>query len=667
MRGRDWQNPRGVAAQNCKATKQCGGLSMVHLQSLLVPKPPPFALLYRPHHSTHSIEIFTGDAVAPQSIADISIDPSTAWQGSPRQDVLALVPYQQIAERGFSCHVDGTPLLALVVHDHATMGLQAALAELPQTAISASHVRFDLNDEQYARTVQRVIDNEIGAGEGSNFVIKRSLLATVDNYSPLSACALFRLLLRHETGAYWTFVIHTGELTLVGASPERHICLNRDVVVMNPISGTYLYPAEGPNLDGLLRFLSDRKETDELFMVLDEELKMMATICDRGGRVAGPYLKEMAHLAHTEYFIEGETGLDAREVLRRSLLAPTVTGSPLESACRAIQRHEPDGRGYYSGVLALIGRDAGGQQTIDSAIAIRTAHINAQGALRLSVGSTIVRHSDPAREAVETRAKAAALASLLTGKPGPVAAARPPAATAARLSHDTRVLELLSDRNAVLAPFWLRSVDPCAHLDPHLAGYQVLVVDAEDTFTQMLAHQLRALGVQVRVTRFDEQVEPDGFDLVVVGPGPGDPRRTGDRKIAILRDLLRGRLERARPLLAVCLGHQVLAGMLGFRLARRKVPNQGTQKVIDLFGRTVRVGFYNTFSAFDNTAASRQGAGHEEVEVCADPGTREIHALRGATFRSFQFHPESALSIDGFSILHTTLAALLPERIGDRQ
>ena len=84
---------------------------------------------------------------------------------------------------------------------------------------------------------------------------------------------------------------------------------------MNPISGTYRYPPAGPDLPGVMEFLADRKETDELYMVVDEELKMMARICAEGGRVVGPYLKEMARLAHTEYFIEGHTDRDAREIL----------------------------------------------------------------------------------------------------------------------------------------------------------------------------------------------------------------------------------------------------------------------------------------------------------------------------------------------------------------
>ena len=63
-------------------------------------------------------------------------------------------------------------------------------------------------------------------------------------------------------------------------------------------------------------------------MVVDEELKMMCTVGDLGGVVVGPRLKEMAHLAHTEYELRGRTSLDVREVLRETMFAATVTGSP---------------------------------------------------------------------------------------------------------------------------------------------------------------------------------------------------------------------------------------------------------------------------------------------------------------------------------------------------
>ncbi len=63
---------------------------------------------------------------------------------------------------------------------------------------------------------------------------------------------------------------------------------------------------------------------------------MMARVCADGGRVVGPYLKEMTDLAHTEYLIEGRTQLALATSSARPCSRPTVTGSPLESACRVI-------------------------------------------------------------------------------------------------------------------------------------------------------------------------------------------------------------------------------------------------------------------------------------------------------------------------------------------
>ena len=67
--------------------------------------------------------------------------------------------------------------------------------------------------------------------------------------------------------------------------------------------------------------------------------------------------------------------------------------------------------------------------------------------------------------------------------------------------------------------------------------------------------------------------------------------------MAALRELLGGLLATGRPTLAVCLGHQVLAGQLGLPLHRRDAPYQGLQREVTLFGTTRRVGFYSTFTA----------------------------------------------------------------------
>ncbi|MFJ3927282.1 anthranilate synthase family protein [Streptomyces sp. NPDC090022] len=602
-----------------------------------------FALLHRPERDPGTVTVLTGGVTSPASLAAVPLD---------TEQVLVVVPYRQLSERGFHAPDDGAPLLALAVDaqdDLALADLPGRIADVPVTLTGG---RFDVGDEEYADTVRRIVRDEIGSGAGSNFVIKRSYLARIDYYGPRTALALFRRLLEREQGAYWTFVIHTGGRTFVGATPERHVSLHGGTAVMNPISGTYRYPAQGPTLDGVTRFLADRKEADELYMVVDEELKMMARICESGGRVTGPYLKEMARLAHTEYFIEGTTRRDVREILYETMFAPTVTGSPLESAARVIARHEPGGRGYYGGVAALIGREPDGSRSLDSAILIRTADIDAAGDMRIGVGATLVRHSDPASEVAETRAKAAGLLGVLEPA-APVRFAQHPAVRAA-----------LASRNTGIASFWLSGdgARPDARV-PGLTGLSALVVDAEDTFTAMIGQQLAALGLEVTVRRFDEPYALDAYDVVVLGPGPGDPRDAGDPRIVHLHRAAARLLAERRPFVAVCLSHQVLSTRLGLDLVRRPVPNQGVQREIDFFGSYERVGFYNTYAA-QSLDDKVDGGELGMIEVSRDPRTCEVHALRGPHFASMQFHAESVLTVDGPRILGETLLGVLGVRVG---
>ncbi|MFB6755240.1 anthranilate synthase family protein [Streptomyces sp. NPDC056353] len=615
---------------------------MTPLDSLLT-DPRPFALLRRraPGHDHDLVELLLGPVTEHDELADLP------------DEGLALVPFRQIRERGFDVRDDGTPLLMLTPEERYGIPLAEALAQLPAHEVRVEGGGFDVGDEEYARTVGRVLDEEIGRGEGANFVIRRTYEGRIPGFGRADALALFRRLLEGERGAYWTFVVHTGDRTLVGASPEVHVRMSGGTVVMNPISGTYRYPAEGPTPEHLLDFLADGKEIEELSMVVDEELKMMCTVGDMGGVVVGPRLKEMAHLAHTEYELRGKSSLDAREVLRETMFAATVTGSPVQNACRVIERHETGGRGYYAGALALLGRDPGdgpgrsaGPQTLDSPILIRTADIDAEGRLRVPVGATLVRGSDPAGEVAETHAKAAGVLAALGVRP-----ARPRAeAERPRLADDPRVRAALDGRRASLAPFWLRMQEPSAALTGH-----ALVVDAEDTFTAMLAHVLRSSGLTVSVRRYDEPglreaVLGHGGGPVVLGPGPGDPSDRADRKMRFLRSLTAEVLGTHRHgVLGVCLGHELIAAELGLGIVRKEVPYQGAQTEIDLFGRRETVGFYNSFTARCDDGAALELAAHG-IEVSRSAGG-EVHALRGDGFAGVQFHPESVLTLNGTAIV----------------
>ncbi|MBW1601481.1 chorismate-binding protein [Streptomyces sp. JJ66] len=637
------------------------------LDRVLAPQPPAFALLHRPEATgPNTLDVLVGDISTAATLGDIPVSECPSGPDSAHHDVLALIPYRQIAERGFACVDDGEPLLAMTVTGQGQLPVAEVLEHLPNEPTLVTGEHFDVTDEDYADLVRAVIADEIGEGKGANFVIKRSFVADITDYSHHKALSFFHRLLRGESGAYWTFIVHTGDRTFVGATPERHVSLTGGTAVMNPISGTYRYPATGPTLTGVLDFLADRKEADELYMVVDEELKMMARICASGGRVVGPHLKEMARLAHTEYFIEGHSTLDPRLILREAMFAPTVTGSPVESACRVISRYESHGRGYYSGVLALIGRDTNGEPALDSSIAIRTADIDARGRVRVGVGATLVRHSNPASEVAETRAKAAGLLAALRTDSGP-AGQRPALGADSPIGQPTYfarhpdVRAVLERRNTTLAGFWLAKDATRLHPVPALSGRTALVVDAEDTFTWMLRHQLRSLGLLVTVCRFDEPYAFDGHDLVLMGPGPGDPREAGNPKIAHLHRAVETLLRERRPFLAVCLSHQVLSTQLGFPLRRRDVPNQGVQRQIDFFGSRERVGFYNTFAARSaEEEVLCDGVG--PIRVSRDVVTGEVHALRGPHFASTQFHAESLLTEHGVRIVGALLAEVVDKQ-----
>ncbi|GLW13556.1 phenazine-specific anthranilate synthase component I [Streptomyces sp. NBRC 13847] len=645
-----------------------GAAALVH--RLLDPACPPFALLRRrsPGRDGSTVEVLIGEVTEVERLADIPLGEEAP--DAPVTDALALIPFRQIRERGFDVHDDGTPLAVLRPRESREVPLDELLAELPAHDVRVRDGAFDVDDDAYAEIVGRVVRDEIGTGEGANFVIRRTFQGEIADFSAADALALFRRLLAGERGAYWTYVVHRpGVHTLVGASPEVHVRMSGGTVVMNPISGTYRYPAGGPTAESLLAFLGDRKEVEELSMVVDEELKMMCTVGDKGGVVVGPRLKEMAHLAHTEYELRGRSTLDVREVLKETMFAATVTGSPVQNACRVIARHEPvdgegRGRGYYAGALALLGRapgdgpDGGCARTLDSPILIRTADISAGGRLRVPVGATLVRASDPYGEVAETHAKAAGVLSALGVAPAPARPAdgkQPP-----RLADDPRVRAALDARRADLAPFWLRmqTTAPIAELSG-----EALVIDAEDTFTAMLAHLLRTSGLGVTVRRFDEPGLREAARAhrgpVVLGPGPGDPSDAADPKMRLLRSLTAELVAQHRHgLLGVCLGHELLASELGLEVVRKEVPFQGAQERIDFFGRPETVGFYNTFTARCDDTTEAELAMHR-VELSRDARTGEVHALRGPGFAGVQFHPESVLTLDGAAITAQLLAAVL--------
>ncbi|UDY23688.1 anthranilate synthase family protein [Nocardioides sp. Kera G14] len=605
-----------------------------------------------------------------ESIMDIPLETGVPADGHVA-DRLVAVPFRQVTERGFEAHDDGTPLVVVDIETEFELSVADVLEALPDTDFEfADRGGFTIDDASYEKIVEQIIDDEIGQGEGANLVIGRHFRAVIADWDAAKALTVFRRLLERERGAYWTFCFFTGDRYLIGATPERHVSMYGGDVRMNPISGTFRLPSGGDATTAeeaaaalkpqLLEFLKDEKEIYELYMVVDEELKMMCEICNEGGQVLGPFLKPMSRLIHTEYLLAGRSSKDPREVLRDTMYAATVTGSPVENACRLIKEYEPEGRGYYAAALAIFGRDTSGAPVLDSPITLRTADVSIDGHLKVSAGATLVRDSDPAYEVAETHAKAAGI----LGAFGLVAPAAPASQLGvAEVVADEDVLLELNRRNRRLSQFWLTDQageDP----DPRLAGKHVVILDGEDDFVKMIRHILGVFGMTSAVVRHEDYAPErfDGADLVIVGPGPGDPRDDADPKMGQLRAAVAYLMEQERPFLSVCLGHQALCHTLGLSLGVKDIVFQGTQSAVPFTDhgrtRTERVGFYNTFVG--RVTVGPEGATLPEgVTVDADPETGDIHAIHGRHFQGIQFHAESILTERGFDLLHDLVSTLL--------
>ncbi|EDY56042.1 MULTISPECIES: chorismate-binding protein [Streptomyces] len=556
--------------------------------------------------------------------------------------VISMVPYAQLRERGFELHDGGEPIISLVASECREVDLDEVLAG-SEREFGMSGVKFEMTDEEYAEKVRRIISDEICRGEGSNFLISRRGEAMIEGFSPDVALTVFRRLVHNEPDAYLTFCFFDGERYFIGASPERHISFVKNTVTMNPICGT-LPKASLTKRADLIEFLTDPKEINELFQVVDEELKMMARICSAGGVVEGPFLKEMSSLIHTEYLLVGQSDMDKIDAFRESMFAATMIGSPLENAARIIRRYEDTSRRYYSSAIVVNGVDDDGDEYLDSAITIRTMEVTPDGRALLQSGGSIVRDSSPEKETREVQAKVAGLLHAISS----------PRRAEKVLDGfvDQQVEQVLRSRNKHLSRFWIADQADKRLPAPEVMGKSVLLVDNEDEFSHMLAHALVRLGLDVTVRDYDD---PDlaaiSTDLVLIGPGPGDPTDADDPKMRRVRELVATLVEDRRKFLAVCLGHQMVCQHLGMQVVPVDPPLQGVQESIDLFGTQETVGFYNTYFAL------RPEIAPPGVRIAAEPDGRVL-ALRAENFCTFQFHVESVLTSNCLAILRETLAYL---------
>lgn len=181
---------------------------------------------------------------------------------------------------------------------------------------------------------------------------------------------------------------------------------------------------------------------------------------------------------------------------------------------------------------------------------------------------------------------------------------------------------------------------------------RTLLVDNHDSFTVNLFHQLAEVnGREPDVVRNDDpRWRPswlDGFDNVVLSPGPGTPHRAAD--VGICADLAR---TAARPVLGVCLGHQTIAAVHGARVGHAPEPCHGRCSPVEHDGTGLFAGLPAPLDVvrYHSLAVTALPASLAATAWTPD-GVLMALAHRTLPLWGVQFHPESVGAAHGSGLL----------------
>ena len=211
----------------------------------------------------------------------------------------------------------------------------------------------------------------------------------------------------------YMFLLEGEDFSVVGASPEVHVRLTGQDVLIRPIAGTRPRgKSEKEDRELELDLLDDEKEKAEHLMLVDLARNDIGRVCQIGSVKAAEYMtiERYSHVMHIVSQVVGKLkpDLNSFDLLRATFPAGTVSGAPKVRAMQIIADFEKIQRNVYAGALGYFGYEG----NHDSCIAIRTAMI-VKNTLHLQAGAGIVSDSIPENEFQETLNKAQGMLKAL--------------------------------------------------------------------------------------------------------------------------------------------------------------------------------------------------------------------------------------------------------------
>jgi anthranilate synthase component I len=286
--------------------------------------------------------------------------------------------------------------------------LDEPLLDPPDVHEPVPEVRSTLGSEAYGKAVE-VAREHIAAGDIFQVVLSQRFDVDLDA-DPFD---VYRVLRQINPSPYMYFLRYP-EVTVVGASPEPMVQLRDGRVVSRPIAGTRPRGRTDEEDRRLGAELAEHpKELAEHVMLLDLARNDVGRVVEFGTEQVDETmtLEHYSHVMHLTSQVSGRLapGRSPVDVLRATMPAGTVSGAPKVRAMEIIDDLEPTRRGPYAGIVGYL--DFSGN--VDTAIAIRTLIVGADGRASVQAGAGIVYDSDPAAEDAECHAKARAVLAAI--------------------------------------------------------------------------------------------------------------------------------------------------------------------------------------------------------------------------------------------------------------
>ena len=193
----------------------------------------------------------------------------------------------------------------------------------------------------------------------------------------------------------------------------------------------------------------------------------------------------------------------------------------------------------------------------------------------------------------------------------------------------------------------------------------VVFIDHHDSFACTIAHYFAEHGAEVIMYKSScslDVIEDEKPSLIVLGPGPNDPKHAGNYLDVI------DRFHKTIPIFGICLGFQALMEYFGTPVVPLMDVVHGASCMVFHDGKTIfygvdqpqEFGRYNSLGVFDVPDCFEISAREKTLSSeCFETSAREktlgeenaalgiVMAARHKTFpiEGVQFHPESILSM----------------------